>query len=756
LLPSAWRPSSLNAKILVSIVGLMLVSLLVSTLTFVMGTARTRRQLLKRQIADDTERVRETMGQRAAIVANAAAMLANDPAVFTAARQDAEASLDVLNSRAVVLRDRFDLDVIQIYDQQGQARTNLMLSSLYRESEFLGLVTSNTPVVQVIDGRALLLSRATMPGDFGTVIAGIDLKTELHRLVSQYRLSADLGLRVGDFKIGTSDDLPFNAQGGQIEEGYINHLTVTLGQTPVDLLLMRSAADIRQVTTTGLTVMIGSLVLTTLLLITLGALITRSVARPIHQLSLAAEKVAQGNLDERVDINQRLNIFGFGEKDEIGLLAATFNSMIRDLRMLYEDLEARVDARTADLSTAAQVAAAVSSSLDLEHVLQTSARLIQEQLGLYHVGIWLTEPGTSSLQLHASYDETGEFPENLNFRLAVGSGSLIGKAASRGEPAVVLDVSCDPLYLEAPHLPDTRSEAVIPLLVDETVIGVLDVQSAQPNVFSQDMISLLCTLADQIATGVHNAQSYDRQRQMAEYLAEANARLQELDRTKDKFIQNVSHELRTPLALIRGYAESLESGLLGELKEEHQQPISVIARRSRMMTQLVDDITALLEIETREPEMTPVSLPELVQAAAEDFQALAERKNLTMRAEIPASLPSVMGQKYHLRRVIDNLVNNAIKFTPEEGTVTVRLSQHDSHVFLQVEDTGIGIPPEKQEHVFERFYQVDGTISRQYGGSGLGLALVKEVVELHQGAVSLESEVGHGSTFTVTFPVITS
>lgn len=757
LLPSDWRSSSLSAKITISIAVLMFVSLLVSTLTFVLGTARTRKQLLKRQVAADTERVTETMGQRVSIVADAAALLANDPAVFTAARQDTEASLEVLNSRAVVMRDRFDLDVIQIYDREMQARTNLMLSTLYRESEFLDLADSNTPVVRVVDDRALLLSRATMPYESGAVIAGIDLETELYRLISQYRLSADLCLSVDDFRVGTSENLTFNSQGSQMEEGYIRNLTLTLGQTPVDLSLMRPATDVKQVTTTGLIVMIGSLVLTTFLLITLGAFITRSIAHPVHQLSLAADKVAQGKLDERVEIDQSFNVFGFGERDEIGLLAKTFNSMVRDLRMVYDDLEARVEARTSDLSMAAEIAEAVSSSLDLDQVLRTSTRLIREQLGLYHVGIWLTETGASYLLLHATDDDEAGYPlDRRGLRLAIGSSSLIGTAASTAEPAVALDVSKDPLYLESPHLPETRSEAAIPLLVGESVIGVLDVQSTQTGLFSQDTIKLLSTLADQIATGVHHAQLYDQQRQTAEHLAEANARLQELDRTKDDFIQNVSHELRTPLALIRGYAESLESGLLGELKDEHRRPISVIARRSRMMTRLVDDITALLEVETREPEMAPVSLPELVRAAAEDFQALTERKHLTLRTEVAADLPPVMGQKHHLRRVIDNLVSNAVKFTPQEGAVTIRLSQNDGHVSLQVADTGIGIPLEKQAHVFERFYQVDGTISRRYGGSGLGLALVKEIIELHHGEVGLESETGHGSTFTVKIPAIGS
>jgi signal transduction histidine kinase len=135
-----------------------------------------------------------------------------------------------------------------------------------------------------------------------------------------------------------------------------------------------------------------------------------------------------------------------------------------------------------------------------------------------------------------------------------------------------------------------------------------------------------------------------------------------------------------------------------------------------------------------------------------DFQVSAQRAGLTLKSEILASPAWVTGDIEHLSRVLDNLVNNALKFTPTGGSVTVRLTRDEGNLVLEVTDTGIGIPKDRLDYVFDRFYQVDGSMTRKYGGAGLGLALVKEVVEAHGGNVSVQSEYGKGSSFRVTLP----
>ncbi len=248
-------------------------------------------------------------------------------------------------------------------------------------------------------------------------------------------------------------------------------------------------------------------------------------------------------------------------------------------------------------------------------------------------------------------------------------------------------------------------------------------------------------------------------RRQAEELAIALAQLQELDRLKSEFMQNISHELRTPLALIWGYAELLTDGTLGELDPEQRGPIESITWHTRRLIDLVEDIVLVLAKETRAPDQEPVALDKLVRAAVRDFQLIAEQAELTLRAEIVPDLPPVYGTPAYLRRVLDNLINNAIKFTPAGGSVTVRLWQQESTlqgnaaIVLQVADSGIGIAPDQQAHIFDRFYQIDGSAKRKYGGVGLGLALVREIIEAHDGQVIVDSQEGKGSTFTITLPL---
>jgi PAS domain S-box-containing protein len=243
-------------------------------------------------------------------------------------------------------------------------------------------------------------------------------------------------------------------------------------------------------------------------------------------------------------------------------------------------------------------------------------------------------------------------------------------------------------------------------------------------------------------------------RRQANELEQAVARLKELDLLKSEFMQNVSHELRTPLSLVGGYAGLLASGDLGELTPEQREPLDSIVRQTQTLKTLVEDITLILSMDIRAPAREPVMVDELVRSAVGDFQLAAEEAQLALTAEIGPGLPPVNAAPVYLRRVLENLLDNAIKFTPAGGTVSVRLWQRDDRLVLEVSDSGIGIAPGEQKRVFERFYQVDGTVRRKRGGTGLGLALVKEIIEAYGGAVGVQSELGQGSRFTVMLPVV--
>ena len=175
-----------------------------------------------------------------------------------------------------------------------------------------------------------------------------------------------------------------------------------------------------------------------------------------------------------------------------------------------------------------------------------------------------------------------------------------------------------------------------------------------------------------------------------------------------------------------------------------------------MLSKMLDDLVTFLAVESREVEREAIDLGPFVESAIADFQSAALQAGLTLDQDISARPLVVKGDVTQLRRVFDNLLTNAIKFTPSGGRVAVRLFLDISHAVIEVADTGIGIPADKLDRIFERFYQVDGSATRRYGGIGLGLALVKEIVEAHGGWGTVESSVGGGSTFRVHLPLMSA
>jgi signal transduction histidine kinase len=297
--------------------------------------------------------------------------------------------------------------------------------------------------------------------------------------------------------------------------------------------------------------------------------------------------------------------------------------------------------------------------------------------------------------------------------------------------------------------------ASVPLIWKGQVLGVLeasDRQGGRP--FSDAEVDAMSLLATQAAIAIQNARLYDAARQQAQELSIALAQQRELDRWKAEFIQNVSHELRTPLTLIQGYAEMLNDGELGELSEEQRKPITIITNQAQALQALVSDMLSILRAEAQAMHLEPTSLADLIQAAVDDFQGLVGQSGLTLETDIQPDAPLVNADLRQLRKVVDNLLANAVKFTPAGGRLTVRVYPHQGGACVQVSDTGIGIPPDQLDRVFERFYQVDGSIRRRYEGAGLGLALVHELIEGHGGWIKAESEgiPGRGSTFTFWLP----
>ncbi|MEP6895696.1 MAG: response regulator, partial [Chloroflexota bacterium] len=310
----------------------------------------------------------------------------------------------------------------------------------------------------------------------------------------------------------------------------------------------------------------------------------------------------------------------------------------------------------------------------------------------------------------------------------------------------------EPLYQPNPLLLDTQSQAVIPLHVGERTMGAIDIQSIDLNAFSQDDLSVLQSLADQIAIAIDNAASYERSQELIK-------ELQEVDQLKSQFLANMSHELRTPLNSIIGFSRVILKGIDGAVTDMQHQDLTAIYNSGQHLLGLINDILDLARIEAGKMELNfeEVKLSEMVNSVLSTAKGLVKEKPIQLISKIPADMPTVRGDTMRVRQVLINLLSNASKFT-DEGTITVEaLIQKGPtgrpEALINVVDTGPGISQEGQEKLFKAFSQVDGSATRKSGGSGLGLSICANLVQLHGGRISVHSAEGKGSTFWFTLPL---
>ncbi|MBD2164902.1 PAS domain S-box protein [Calothrix membranacea FACHB-236] len=248
-----------------------------------------------------------------------------------------------------------------------------------------------------------------------------------------------------------------------------------------------------------------------------------------------------------------------------------------------------------------------------------------------------------------------------------------------------------------------------------------------------------------------------------EQLAASNAELARATRLKDEFLANMSHELRTPLNAILGMSEVLQDEIFGAINEKQRQSLQTIERSGNHLLELINDILDLSKIEAGQLELgyTPIPIDQLCESSLAFIKQQAYQKRIQLEVKIAPQLPRLLLDERRIRQVLINLLNNAVKFTPEYGRITLEVSCHTLEVektspagFIRIAviDTGIGIAPENLNKLFKPFIQIDGALNRQYAGTGLGLALTKRIVELHGGKVGVSSELGVGSCFTVDLP----
>ena len=331
-----------------------------------------------------------------------------------------------------------------------------------------------------------------------------------------------------------------------------------------------------------------------------------------------------------------------------------------------------------------------------------------------------------------------------------------------------------------------RANLVMPLVCNDELWGLLCMhQCSAPRRWQPSEINFTQGLANQLAIAIRQAKLFEQlqqelterqhaQQQLAErhqQIAISNEELARATRLKDEFLANMSHELRTPLNAILGMTEGLQEGIFGETNPRQRDALHTIENSGSHLLELINDILEVAKIESGQIELDcqPTAVASLCQVSLALMKQQALKKRIQLDLNVSPHLPDVCLDERRIRQVLINLLNNAVKFTPEEGRVTLAVSSQplsanadaadaplQTVLQIAVIDTGIGIAPDHISTLFQPFVQIDSALNRQYSGTGLGLALVKRIVDLHGGRVSVTSEVGVGSCFKVDLPCITA
>jgi signal transduction histidine kinase len=289
------------------------------------------------------------------------------------------------------------------------------------------------------------------------------------------------------------------------------------------------------------------------------------------------------------------------------------------------------------------------------------------------------------------------------------------------------------------------------------VRGVIHVSSRKPWYFDDAQKDHLTAIARQLSIALEN-------RELFYGLKASRDELERANRVKGEFLSVMSHELRTPLSVVLGYSRMFHEQQLGPLTQDQQQAVNVVLRNSQELLEMIETIMDATKIEagSMTAEMDPISPLELLQEIKVAYD-VPIAKNVRLEWQLPQSLPLLWSDIRKLRQILTNLINNAIKFT-EEGCIVIAAEEKrndgetsaEHWIEFRVSDSGVGIPPEECEKIFERFHQVDSSQTRRFEGVGLGLHIVKSFTELLGGRVSVCSQLGEGSTFTVSLPIKTA
>ncbi len=459
-------------------------------------------------------------------------------------------------------------------------------------------------------------------------------------------------------------------------------------------------------------------------------------------LRLGEEVIGVLNVESR-----RTNAFREEDLAFFTAIAGELAIALENARLYRQEQRRREEAES--LYRAAQ---AMTTTLDLREVLERILSELQNVVPYDSASVQLLREGKLEIIAGQGFPNPEDILGTTIDLMANGNPNI--QVVRTRAPVILEDAPA--LYTEfrrEPHMKaGIRAWMGVPLLYGDRVIGMLTLDKKEPGFYSREHARVALAFAGQAAIALENARLYEQLEERSAQLSAALQRLQNLDRLREQMIQNVGHELRTPLTLVQGYVELLLNGELGPVQPLQHSALQIVYERTQALAGMIGNLTALRTVRPESMVMAPHSLPETLDWVVEHYRRRAEGAGIALIKEVPEEVPTILADREHLLLAVSQLVDNAIKFSPQGGTVRLRVWSEGDWVNLAVQDEGIGIPREHLPHIFERFYQVDGSTTRRFGGMGIGLALVWEIMEAHRGFVRVESEVGKGSTFILSFP----
>ena len=441
---------------------------------------------------------------------------------------------------------------------------------------------------------------------------------------------------------------------------------------------------------------------------------------------------------------------------------------LRDAFVEQEQTRVELRRKVSQLTALNRAGLGFNSTLDREALMRTVLETLIQDLHYDRAMISFYDPDRKVLHGGRILGVSEEIAEIVRRReLPVSDPQGFPAFALRdGKPLLIQDIATlwnrlHPANQQLALLTGTKSLIWVPLIAKGRILGTLTVDRTAPNTLTSDDLDLMVTIGNQIAIAFDNAAAYaqieDMNIGLESKVRERTAELERADRSRALFLSHVSHELRTPLTSVKGFVENLMDGLTGPLNDKQQRYLGRIVDNVGRLIRMINDLLDRTRIETGQLALSPaeVDIERCVAEVIEQLRPLAMEKDQTLTAEYPTSTVIVWADRDRLIQVITNLVHNAIKFTPRDGSISVHVTmQQATHAAIRVCDTGPGIPPEFLEKIFDPFFRM---AQEQRGGSkglGLGLSIVKTLVELHNGQIAVRSQLGEGTEFSVMLPVI--